>query len=75
MTQALTAVISCKGVMVNVCPKDAAASCERFFSLQKVSRLHHMLPLSPPMSMPVFAVSCCVSSPVRVRNPKASQYL
>jgi hypothetical protein len=56
LTQALTAVMSCRGVMVKVCPKEAAASWDRFFFEQKVFLLHQMLPLSPVRSIPVRAV-------------------
>ena len=75
MTQALTAVMSCRGVMVKVWPKEAAASCDRFFSEQKVFWLHQMLPLSPARSMPVVAVRFSSGSPVMFKKPKASQYL
>ena len=73
-TQADTAVMSCMGVILKVCPKDAAASCERFSGLQNTSSLHQMLPLSPPRSMPVRAVSCFEVSCVLSINPKASAY-
>ena len=72
MTQALTAVMSCSGVMLKVCPKLAAASWLRFSGLQNTSSLHQMLPLSPPRSMPVVPVSCAELSPARSKKPKAS---
>ena len=72
-TQALTAVMSCSGVMVKVWPKDAAASCDRFFFEQKVFLLHQMLPLSPARSMPVRAVRLASGSSESFKKPKASQ--
>ena len=74
LTQAETAVMSWMGVMLKVCPKEAAASCERFSGLQNTSSLHQMLPLSPPRSMPVLAVSCWEVSAVRSMKPKPSAY-
>ena len=73
LTQALTAVISCSGVMVKVWPKEAAASWERLRGEQKVFRLHQMLPLSPARSMPVRAVRLASGSSESLRKPKASQ--
>ena len=75
MTQALTAVMSCSGVIVNVWPKEAAASWERFSGSQNVFWLHQMLPLSPDISMPVLAVRLLSTLLVKFRKPNASAYL
>ena len=74
MQQALTAVIICSGVMLKVCPKEAAASWERFSGLQKTFLLHQMLPLSPGRVMPVFPVSEAAGSWDALKKPKFSQY-
>ena len=67
--------MSWSGVIVKVCPNDAAASCDKFFGEQKVFWLHQILPLSPARSMPVFAVRFASGSELRFRKPKPSQYL
>ena len=73
LQQALTAVMSWSGVMLNVWPNDAAASCEKFSLLQKTLRGHQMLPLSPGSEMPVFPVREASGFSLARKKPKLSQ--